>query len=166
MSDWGAGYTKGELEAAQERYDLIFPPDLFDLLLELQPARGYDWRGENAAIREMLDWPFDTLRYDVEQNGLWWAEWGERPKTADDRALVLKAQLAKAPKLIPLIGHRFIPQEPCLSGNPVLSMYGLDTIYYGANLPQYFDNEFNGRWVVGEVRPVRFWSDLVERGRG
>lgn len=163
MSNWIAGYSKSELDAAQERYGLRFPPDLIDLFLEQQPANGYDWRGESPGIRKMLNWPFEMLEFDLEHNGLWWPEWGSRPATAEDRAAVLQFELAKAPKLIPLIGHRFIPEEPCLSGNPVFSMHGQDTIYYGATLQEYFDNEFNGQWVVGQTRRVRFWSDLVER---
>lgn len=163
MSNWIAGYSERELDAAQERYGLKFPPDLMDLFLEQQPANGYDWRGENPSIRKMLNWPFEMLEFDLEHNGLWWPEWGPRPATAEDRAVVLRSELAKAPKLIPLIAHRFIPEEPCLAGNPVLSMFGQDTIYYGATLQEYFDNEFNGQWVVGQTRRVRFWSDLVER---
>jgi len=151
------------LSAAQERYDLIFPPDLVELFLEKQPVRGYDWRVEDRRIRDMLNWPFEMLEFDLEHNGLWWPEWGDRPATAEDRSSVLRAELAKAPKLIPLIGHRFIPAEPHRSGNPVFSMHGADTIYYGANLDEYFDNEFNGRHSLRPVTRIPFWSDLVER---
>lgn len=163
MDNWTAGYTSSELDAAQERYDLRFPPDLIDLFLEKQPVRGYDWRDEDERIREMLNFPFEMLQFDLENNGLWWPEWGDRPPTTEGRSSVLRAELAKAPKLIPLLGHRFIPEEPCRSGNPIFSMHGEDTIYYGANLNEYFDNEFGGRYVIGPTSYIRFWSDLVER---
>jgi hypothetical protein len=163
MKNWIDGYTQAELDGAQERYGLTFPPDLIALLLDRQPANGYDWRGESVEIREMLKWPFEALQFDVEHNSLWWEEWGARPATANKRSSVLKAVLHEAPKLIPLFSHRFIPEEPHQSGNPVFSMYGQDTIYYGANLDHYFDNEFNRRHVIGPTRYIRFWSDLVER---
>ncbi|HEX7876700.1 MAG TPA: hypothetical protein VF489_08975, partial [Sphingobium sp.] len=76
---WIAGYTIGELDAAQERYSLVFPPDLIDLLLEKQPADGYNWRGDDKRIWEMLSWPSDRLQFDLENNGLWWPEWGDCP---------------------------------------------------------------------------------------
>jgi hypothetical protein len=165
MHHWIAGYTESELEEAQQRYDLRFPPDLIALLLKRQPADGYDWRGENPRIRRMLNWPFEMLQFDLENNALWWPEWGDRPQTADGRSSVLRVELAKAPKLIPLVSHRFIPDRPCRSGNPVFSMHGEDTIYYGADLEQYFANEFNHRYEIGPTRKIEFWSDLVERNR-
>lgn len=163
MEHWASGYTPSELAAAQERYELTFPPDLIELFLIKRPAEGYDWRNEDSRIRKMLHWPFEMLQFDIEENGLWWPEWGVRPIAAEDRASVLRAELAKAPKLIPLFSHRFIPETPHQAGNPIFSMHGSDTIYYGANLDQYFDNEFTGRHVIGPVTRIPFWSDLVDR---
>lgn len=160
------GYTATDLQIAQERYDLTFPPDLVELLLEKQPVRGYDWRGENPRIRRMLNWPFELLQFDLENNGLWWPEWGDRPRTPEERSEVLRARLAKAPKLIPLISHRFIPEAPHEPDNPVFSMHGEDTIFYGANLTEYFENEFSRRYVIGPTKHIPFWSDLVRRNSG
>jgi len=42
-------------------------------------------------------------------------------------------------------------------------MHGFDTIYYGANLLEYFENEFGRRHVIGAVRHIPFWSDIAER---
>ncbi len=50
-----------------------------------------------------------------------------------------------------------------MEGNPVFSMHGFDTIYYGSNLAEYFRNEFEGKHEIGPVRHVPFWSDIVER---
>jgi hypothetical protein len=162
MADWTAGYTQSQLDAAQDRYGLVFPADLIDLFRDRRPVEGYDWDIEDPRIRDRLNWPFETLSFDVE-HGFWWPNWGERPESADDRAAVLRAELATAPRLIPLIGHRFLPETPSASDNPIFSMYGSDTIYYGANLEQYFANEFNGRHEIGPVRHIPFWSDLVEQ---
>lgn len=162
MSNWAEGYTQRELDDAQSRYDLRFPPDLIALLLDRRPGEGYDWATENDRIREMLAYPFEMLSFDVE-HGLWWPEWGDRPANQDERLEVVRDALARAPRLIPLIGHRFLPEEPAPAGNPVFSMHGFDTIYYGATLEEYFDNEFNGRHAIGTVRHVPFWSDLVEK---
>ena len=79
MDDWATGYTQSELDQAQERYGIRFPPDLATLLLDRRPTQGYSWSSDDPRIREMLAWPVDTLLFDVD-NGLWWPGWGERPE--------------------------------------------------------------------------------------
>jgi len=163
MEYWSSGYTQSQLDDAQERYCLRFPPDLIDLFLDRQPADGYDWSVENPRIRAMLAFPMDMLLFDVEHG--WWLDWGERPSKVEERKEVVSRALAAAPALIPLCSHRFIPEVPCLTGNPVFSMHGFDTIYYGSNLQNYFEREFGDSRKVplGNIcRRIPFWSDLAE----
>jgi hypothetical protein len=162
MERWAKGYTQAELNLAQERYGLRFPPDLVELLLDRRPVEGPDWRSDDKAIRQMLRWPFDLLLFDVD-HGAWWPDWGARPKRRTEQIEVLKDALDRAPRLIPLVSHRFLPETPAKSGNPVFSMHGFDTIYYGANLKEYFANEYEGGRELGPVRRIPFWSDVVER---
>jgi len=162
MRSWLPGYSQRELDEAQERYSLRFPPDLIELFLERRPALGYSWNMEDNRIREMLSWPLGMLLSDVEQ-GFWWPDWGMKPHDFRERAEVVREALSVAPRLIPIIGHRFIPEAPQEAGNPVFSMYGFDTIYYGSNLAEFFSNEFQGKHEVGATRHIPFWSDLVER---
>lgn len=166
--DWLPGYTADELDVAQERYDLRFPPDLIALLRERRPADGYDWRDDDERIRWALTHPLGGLLFDLEHNDLWWPEWGARPDTPEERAEILTAVVGAAPKLIPLIGHRYIPETPHLAGNPVFSVMQSDTICYGADLDDYFAHEFGHLaarrpFVWREVRRIDFWSDLVDR---
>jgi hypothetical protein len=165
MENWATGYTQSQLDEAQDRYGLRFPPDLIELFLERRPTDGYDWDREDPRIRGMLEWPFDLLLFDIE-HGCWWPDWGNRPATPEERAAVLRNALARAPRLIPLFGHRFLPETPSETGNPVFSMHGFDTIYYGANLCDHFEREFS-RTRIGDVayrsvRHIPFWSDIVE----
>lgn len=162
MHSWSTGYKQAELDEAQERYDLQFPPDLIELFLEKQPTLGYNWRIEDSRIRRMLSWPLMKLLSGVE-DGFWWPSWGPRPEIQNARAELVTAALAAAPRLIPILGHRFIPESPSRAGNPVFSMYGFDTVYYGADLKEYFINEFEGKHGIGSPRRIPFWSDLVER---
>jgi hypothetical protein len=162
---WGKGYTQTELDDAQQKFDLLFPPDLVALLRERRPLQGHDWTDE-AAIRSMLAWPFDGLLFDVENNDLWWPEWGEKPASPEARAEVLRSVVSRAPKLIPLISHRYLPAEPHESGNPVFSVYQSDVIHYGADLADYFEREFAGhshRPWPDQIKRIPFWSELVER---
>ncbi|HVQ08218.1 MAG TPA: hypothetical protein VMS43_07260 [Allosphingosinicella sp.] len=168
MRQWTAGYTQTELDAAQERFGLRFPPDLVALLRERRPLHGYDWRTGDERINRALAHPLDGLLFDVEENALWWSEWGERPATPAQRAEILTAVVKAAPRLIPIIGHRYIPQEPHAAGNPVFSIMQSDVIYYGADLADFFEREFFPQPFPGvpmraDIRWIPFWSDLVER---
>jgi|SRR5215467_11738858 len=106
---WAEGYTLAELNGVQQKFGLIFPPDLVALLSDRRPSDGHDWT-DDVAIRRALDWPLESLFFDVEHNGLWWPEWGERPPNPDARKEVLRPVISRAPKLIPLISHRYLPE--------------------------------------------------------
>lgn len=164
---WVEGYTDAELDDAQAKYDLRFPPDLLALFRDRRPREGYDWRTDDQDIRKMLAWPLEGLLFDVENDALWWPEWGVRPATPEDRAEVVAEVVNKAPKLIPLISHRYLPSEPDEAGNPVFSVYQADVIYYGSDLADYFEREFADprRPLTSPIKPIRFWSELVERNR-
>src|SRR6476646_2094859 len=127
---WLKGYTQAELDSAQRQFGLEFPPDLIALLREKRPAIGHNWTND-AEIRRALAWPFEGLLFDVEHNFLWWPEWGTRPTDANERKEILRSVVSRAPKLIPLVGHRYLPEEPREQGNPVFSVYQSDVIYYG-----------------------------------
>ena len=163
---WAEGYSQAELDDAQAKYELVFPPDLVALLRERRPAQGYDWRSDDEQIRKMLKWPLEGLLFDVENNELWWSEWGPRPTTSGARSEVLAKIVGRAPKLIPLLSHRYLPAEPNEPGNPVFSIYQSDVIYYGFDLADYFKREFGDptRPVAQQVKRIPFWSELVERG--
>jgi hypothetical protein len=164
MHDWSAGYTQSELDDAQARYGLRFPPDLVALLLERHPELGYDWKVEDSRIRRMLGWPYEALAFDVEE-GFWWPNWGERPNTAHERSELIRGALSQVPQLIPLYSHRFLPETPFEPGNPVFSMHGFDTIYHGSDLTNYLAREFGDsrRVPVGHLRKhIDFWTDIVE----
>lgn len=108
----------------------------------------------------MLEWPLGMLLFDVEK-GFWWPDWGDRPHCTDERREIVGSYLARKPRLIPLFGHRFLPETPNEVRNPVFSMYGFDTIY-GSSLGEYVANEFEGRHIIGDVRHIPFWSDITE----
>ena len=173
MTKWAPGYTQSELNAAQDRHNVRFPPDLVELLLEHRPVDGHNWAGDDSSISKMLNWPLDMLLADVDE-GSWWADWGDRPATSGERHEIVRSVVARVPRLIPIFSHRFIPETPGAAGNPVFSMYGFDTIYYGANLAEYFANEFGGGLILNGIAEsdytpedardlplIPFWSDLA-----
>jgi hypothetical protein len=165
MGDWLPGYTKLQLDQAQERYDLRFPPDLIDAFSERRPADGYAWHTEDPRIREMLEWPYELLLFDVNQ-GFWWPDWGERPSTPEQTAEVLRSALQRVSRLIPLIAHRFLPETPSERGNPIFSMHGFDTVCVAATVTDYFEGKYLPtvfpRPPRPDIRHIPFWSEISE----
>lgn len=167
--EFAAGLTDREVEAAEERFELRFPPDLRAFLQNALPygPRFPDWRsGDTNELREWLNLPKEGILFDVEENAFWLEEWGPRPATMAS-ALALASDLVEgAPRLIPIYGHRMMPDEPKEEGNPVFSVHQTDIIYYGADLRDYLSNEFSipshVTVVEGVPRHVRFWTDIVE----
>ena len=105
------GYTATEIDDIQAFWALRFPPDLVDLLRGERPLIGgqgaFDWiRDDPATIRERLEWPFQSFWFDVEHNGAWWSEWGEKPEEPAAQYELLRAAFAAAPGRIPWYGHR------------------------------------------------------------
>lgn len=171
---WGPGYSQVQLDDAQARWSLRFPPDLVDLYRErrpILPAPGaIDWMATpEHVIQERLDWPLHGFWFDVQHGGLWWREWGRRPDRLEDQYEALRTAFEKAPRMIPIYSHRYIPAEPHELGNPVFSIYQSDVIHYGADLIDYFEREAKGYtskpWP-GSIKQIRFWTLAVERNNG
>lgn len=179
------GLTEAEIEAVEARYGFRFPPDLRALLRAALPVAiesewGRDsfpnWRlGDHADLQRRLNWPFEGMAFDIENNAFWMEEWGPRPAKLDNAIEIARQAVQAAPKLIPVCGHRYLPAEPGLGGNPVFSVYQTDIIYYGCDLWDYFENEFapeEQRWRrfratpgskdAAVFRPIRFWSKFTE----
>ncbi|MFA5121694.1 hypothetical protein [Zavarzinia sp.] len=170
MASASGGYTITEPDQIQARWNLPFPPDLTELLHERRPLlRGqgsFNWlMSPPDAIQARLDWPFESFLFDVKHNGVWWPEWGDRPETPEGRHTALRCAFDTAPRLIPLFGHRCLPAEPCLAGNPVLSVHQTDIVLCGRNLDDWLAGEDHRPQRPGSdsapIREIRFWWDAL-----
>ena len=162
--EFDTGLTDAEVAAIESRYGFRFPPDLCAFLQTALPKGPQfpDWRsGDESTLRDWLDIPRQGVLFDIESNGFWLEVWGPRPALIGDALRRGEELLSAAPRLIPIYGHRMMPDEPHLSGNPVFSVHQTDIIYYGFDLADYLRNEFRlpGREPWSEkVRPIRFWD--------
>jgi hypothetical protein len=120
----------------------------------------------------MLDWPVEGALFDVQYNDLSHLSWGQRPADMSTALSTARRHLARAPKMIPVWGHRYLPAGRGTYGHPVLSIYQTDIIIYGTDLANYIALEFFRRqsaipnwtppppdWTSPPMVP--FWSDFL-----
>lgn len=166
------GLTDDEFEAAEGKFDFRFPPDLREFLSIAMPVKHKtfpNWRNldcEDLAFK--FRWPLEGILFDVEKNHFWLEKWGDRPDELSQALEIATKHVKAAPKLIPVYGHRMIPERPHQKGNPVLSVHQCDIIYYGINLRDYLIHEFATTeayvWPIpDDVTPIEFWDDIVHQ---
>jgi hypothetical protein len=184
---WTGGLTDRELESVEGRFGVRFPPDhrLFLQVLHATTPRMsgayfvdgtrlesverpgfYNWLQDEQAIRSALDSVVAGIAFDVEHAGLWPESWGSRPTTERDRSARVAELVAKAPRLLPIFGHRFVLADgPTL----ILSVYQSDIIVYGQDLRAYLLNELcdliglesDPSWTNADTSAIPFWGELI-----
>lgn len=165
------GLAISEIRRVEAQFQFKFPPDLSKFLRSGLPV-GDQWPDWRRAIEECdgpasydiesrLRWPIEGMLFDIENNAWWDPDWGEKPADLKVAKTIASRAVAHAPPLIPIYGHRYLPAEPCEKGNPVFSVYQMDIIIYGNNLPQYLSaeshSEFVGEWN-STAREIRCWT--------
>ncbi len=116
-----------------------------DLVLGEEPS-FYNWLTDVHELEGAVSWLVEGLEFDVEENDLWEPGWGPRPATAEERRARIRELVEAAPKLIPVIGHRYLLPEPCAAENPVLSVYQSDIVVYGEDLRDFLLHTL-GDWL-------------------
>jgi hypothetical protein len=161
------GLTDAEIDCVEREQRFRFPPDLRSLLAHVMPISKYgelvfpDWRSTDPMEHiDKLERPFNGIAFDIEHGQFWWEPWGPRPRVLSDAIAIAKAAVDRAPRLIPVLGHRYMPAEPELSGNPVFSVHQADIIYYGIDLRRYIAHEFG---AIDHAELTRFAIKLLKR---
>lgn len=82
--------------------------------------------------------------------------------------------MKRAPALVPIYRHFYIPSVPNLAGNPVFYVRGCDVRCAGFDLPDFFQRE-EGQfrlgggappapaWAAKEARRVEVWTELAAK---
>ena len=178
------GLTEDELAKAEEFYDIRFPKALREFYAaglpvstdppDPPPTIRWDWfpiwndfsEESVAVIRNQMEWPLQGLLYDVE-NGYWMKAWGERPEKMEERLEVCRTVFEeRSPKLIPVYVRSYVPQMDGEDDPPVISVYGLDTLYYGKNLADYLHRRFveHSHEVSKPDVTIPFWDNIITGG--
>lgn len=170
------GLTDNEVSAVERQHAIRFPPDLRAMLQEFLPEGGGfpDWRQSlhssevEYSIRNRMEWPLVGMLFDIDEGYFWNPEWGLRPQDISSRERIATSFIKSYPKLIPIFGHRYIPEIPHEPGNPVFSIHQSDVIYYGLDLHTYFRKEYYYPDLIGyqlpavQPRRIEFWSAVAE----
>lgn len=160
------GLTQNEIKELEELYQVKFSKDWIDFYSQILPiGEGfYNWRDKGVEnvqfIKEIFLKPYEDILAcyeEIEWNDIWEVE----PRSSQDKRMKIRTLLGKAPRLIPIYGHRYLPIMEIAA--PILSIHDIDIICYGENLFDYFFVEFGLKKYKAisfeRVAYVPFWMD-------
>ncbi|MDD8048716.1 MAG: SMI1/KNR4 family protein [Thomasclavelia sp.] len=163
------GLSADEILQIEKQYDISFPTSLRKFLMtELPVSKGfYNWRNfdiENIKyIKNMIKQPIQYIN-DMPQEIYWCEDWGKEPENLESFKDEVKKRLAKAPKLIPIYSHRYMPMLDN-ENPPIISVHGGDVIYMGKDLYDYFMVEYGSKKQTeisfSSIKSIPFWSDIM-----
>ncbi|KAK9284905.1 hypothetical protein L1049_024086 [Liquidambar formosana] len=175
------GLTDSEFSSIESAVGFTFPPDLRSVLCEGLPVGpGFpNWRSASHQQLEILtNLPILGIRKEVFRRNFWCETWGDQPADPDKALALAKRFLKKAPVLVPIYRHCYIPSSPNLAGNPVFYINGCDIRLWSFDLAGFFKKvEFSPgsvkmarqvntpAWAATSARRVKFWSDMAEVAR-
>jgi hypothetical protein len=156
------GMTDEQIDHLQEKYSIIFTPEHREFLRILHTIdrkekvyREYgseegeyrersffhNWLEDDEDIRSRLTFVYDTISKDIASSRFWINSWGKRYDTTEERMEIFNELYEKAPKLVPVMGHRFQVADLSLEKRPVLSILGTDIVFYGSDFRYYLLDE-------------------------
>uniref|UniRef100_A0A5B7BLU9 Knr4/Smi1-like domain-containing protein n=1 Tax=Davidia involucrata TaxID=16924 RepID=A0A5B7BLU9_DAVIN len=140
------GLSDAEFAVAEAEFGFAFPPDLKAILSAGLPVGpGFpDWRSAGSArlqLRASLDLPIAAISFQIARNALWSKSWGPRPSDPEKALKIARNALKRAPLLIPIFNHCYIPCNPSLAGNPIFFVDENRIFCCGFDLSDFFDRE-------------------------
>ena len=140
-----AGLSDAEFARAEAEFGFVFPPDLKAVLSAGLPVGpGFpDWRaaGARLRLRASLDLPIAAISFQIARNALWSKSWGLRPSDPEKALRIARNALKRAPLLIPIFNHCYIPCNPSLAGNPIFFVDENRIFCCGLDLSDFFERE-------------------------
>lgn len=139
------GLSDTEFARVEAEFGFTFPPDLRVILTAgLSVGPGFpDWRSPGARLhlRAMIDLPIAAVSFQIAKNSLWCKSWGFKPPDPEKTLRVARNALKRAPLMIPIFDHCYIPCSPSLAGNPVFFIDETRIFCCGSDLSEFFERE-------------------------
>ncbi len=163
------GLSDEEFKHIKSIYNIEFPTPLKDFYENILPvSKGfYNWRDFNEKnvefIKKCMEFPIKNI-CNMTNEVDWCDEWGIEPEDEKVRDEEIKNKALNAPKLIPIYSHRYMPLGK-FDGYPILSICGVDIIYYGKDIDDYMRIEFGDKKQYELdckfIQKIPFWTDLM-----
>lgn len=141
-----SGLSESEFARAEAEFGFAFPPDLKAILsagLPLGPGFP-DWRSSGSSrlqLHASMNLPIAAISFHIARNALWSKSWGPRPSDPEKALRIARNALKRAPLLIPIFNHCYIPCNPCLAGNPIFYVDENRIFCCGFDLSDFFNRE-------------------------
>ncbi|MCO5579653.1 hypothetical protein L7F22_033510 [Adiantum nelumboides] len=138
------GLTDEEFCRIEALFAFTFPPDLKAILQDGLPVgAGFpDWRsGSVKQLRLLLNLPIAGIAYEVARCRFWLKQWGPKPSDTEQAVAIARSALKKAPILIPVYRHCYIPASPNLAGNPIFFVRQQEVFCCGFDLADFFEKQ-------------------------
>ncbi|XP_052196046.1 uncharacterized protein LOC127803669 [Diospyros lotus] len=141
-----SGLSDAEFALAEAEFGFAFPPDLRAVLSAGLPVGpGFpDWRSSGSArlhLRASIELPIAAISFHIARNALWSRAWGPRPSDPEKALKIARNAIKRAPLLIPIFNHCYIPCNPSLAGNPIFFVDENRIFCCGFDLSDFFDRE-------------------------
>ncbi|KAL0430291.1 UNVERIFIED_CONTAM: hypothetical protein Sradi_0655100 [Sesamum radiatum] len=165
------GLSESEFALAEAEFGFAFPPDLKAVLSAGLPlGAGFpDWRSSGSArlqLRASIDLPIASISFHIARNALWSKSWGPRPSDPEKALKIARNALKRAPLLIPIFNHCYIPCNPCLAGNPVFYVDENKIFCCGFDLSDFFDRESSLFHQSSDPRTLSKQRSISEQSAG
>ena len=164
------GLSESEFARAEAEFGFAFPPDLKAVLSAGLPVGpGFpDWRalGARLHLRASLDLPIAAISFQIARNTLWSKSWGPRPSDPEKALRVARNALKRAPLLIPIFNHCYIPCNPSLAGNPIFFVDENRIFCCGLDLSDFFERESLFRSSESDPRVLKKQRSVSEKSAG
>ncbi|KAJ8764541.1 hypothetical protein K2173_006281 [Erythroxylum novogranatense] len=164
------GLSDAEFARAEAEFGFAFPPDLRAVLSAGLPVgAGFpDWRsgGARLHLRASLDLPIAAISFQIARNTFWSKSWGLRPSDPEKALRVARNALKRAPLLIPIFNHCYIPCQPSLAGNPIFFVDENRIFCCGLDLSDFFDRESLFRSSESDLLSLQKQRSVSEKFAG
>ncbi|MDG4664670.1 hypothetical protein [Mycobacterium sp. 236(2023)] len=156
------GLTDDEIARIEDTFGFEFADDHRAFLAAGLPvgAAWPHWRDEGRrSLAKRMQLPVEGVLFAVEWSRFWHEPWGPRPAQMKHALRTAKYELERAPQLVPVHAHHYLPAGRGSTGHPVLSVVRTEVVVSAATLADYVD----GPTATTATPTVGFWSDLVSR---
>ncbi|WP_422748621.1 hypothetical protein ACN27E_09850 [Mycobacterium sp. WMMD1722] len=134
------GLSDDEVVHLESSFGFTFADDHREFLATGLPVgEGWpNWRADgHRRLERRLRLPVDGILFAVEWKRFWDDGWGARPARMKDALRSAAYHLARAPRMIPVHSHCYLPSGREFTGHPVLSIYQADIRVIAPDLLDY-----------------------------